>query len=229
MKRQTGGEHLYFLAAILLLILCTWGQGLLDRGETAQADTGISGETMAPQIALTFDDGPTIYTETLLEGLKERDVKASFFLLGRNIEGKEELVKTMYEDGHLIGNHTYNHVRLSKISREQAVEEIQSTSELIYEITGQYTSFIRPPYGEWSRELEYAVTMFPVLWSVDPLDWKTENADTVVQRVEKTVEEGDIILLHDGSESSVEAALRIIDDLTGEGYQFVTVEEMLLE
>lgn len=229
MKRQTGGEHLYFLAAILLLILCTWGQGLMDRGETTQADTGISGETMAPQIALTFDDGPTIYTETLLEGLKERDVKASFFLLGRNVEGKEELVKTMYEDGHLIGNHTYNHVRLSKISREQAVEEIQSTSELIYEITGQYTSFIRPPYGEWSRELEYAVTMFPVLWSVDPLDWKTENADTVVQRVEKTVEEGDIILLHDGSESSVEAALRIIDDLTAEGYQFVTVEEMLLE
>lgn len=229
MKRQTGGEHLYFLAAILLLILCTWGQGLMDRGKTAQADTGISGETMAPQIALTFDDGPTIYTETLLEGLKERDVRASFFLLGRNIEGKEELVKTMYEDGHLIGNHTYNHVRLSKISREQAVEEIQSTSELIYEITGQYTSFIRPPYGEWSRELEYAVTMFPVLWSVDPLDWKTENADTVVQRVEKTVEEGDIILLHDGSESSVEAALRIIDDLTAEGYQFVTVEEMLLE
>ena len=99
MKRQTGGEHLYFLAAILLLILCTWGQGLMDRGETAQADTGISGETMAPQIALTFDDGPTIYTETLLEGLKERDVRASFFLLGRNIEGKEELVKTMYEDG----------------------------------------------------------------------------------------------------------------------------------
>lgn len=183
----------------------------------------------APKVALTFDDGPTIYTETLLEGLKERGIRASFFLLGRNIPGQEAVIREMYADGHLIGNHTYNHVQLTRLSKDEAREEIEKTSGLIYEITGQYPIFVRPPYGEWRKDLEYAVTMLPVFWSIDPRDWNTQDTDAVVRNVEKKVEDGSIILLHDSSESSVKAALRIADDLAGKGYQFVTAEEMLLD
>lgn len=223
MKRKK--DKICLGSTLFLMIISMWSQGYLH----SQAAEAAASKVEPPKIAITFDDGPSVYTGQLLEGLKERQVKASFFLLGKNIEGREEIVKEMYRQGHLIGNHTYNHVQLNELSRERAQEEIRKTSELIYDITGQDTVYVRPPYGAWRSDLEYEVTMFPVFWSVDPLDWNTDNTDAVVRKVENNVEEGDIILLHDVSQSSVDAALRIVDDLIKEGYQFVTVEEMLLD
>lgn len=223
-------EWMWFWAAVLVLISCTWFQGYLDGNQSLEtADLSRAPKELAPTVAITFDDGPSIYTESLLEGLKQRQVKASFFLLGKNIQGKEAVVEEMYRQGHLIGNHTYSHVQLSKLSKEEAKEEIEKTSELIYNITGEYTNFVRPPYGDWEKELEYLVNMLPVFWSVDPLDWKTDDAKSVVKSVEKEIQDGDIILLHDSTESSVEAALGIVDDLQAKGYEFVTVDELLLE
>lgn len=229
MKRKLLGEILWFLTASALLIMCFVWRGTSEKGQPVSASGAVQKQLEAPKLALTFDDGPSVYTEGLLEGLKERGVKASFFLLGKNIQGKEEVVKEMYQEGHLIGNHTYNHVQLTKLPQKEAKAEIEKTSNLIYTITGQYTTFVRPPYGEWRKDLEYAVTMLPVFWSVDPRDWNTDNAEAVVKMVENNVEEGDIILLHDSSKSSVQAALRIVDDLSAQGYEFVTVEEMLLD
>lgn len=184
----------------------------------------------APRVALTFDDGPgSETTERLLDGLKERNIKASFFLMGKNIAGNENLVKRMKEEGHLIGNHTFNHVQLSHLSDAKACEEITRTSDAIYQITGQYTTFIRPPFGEWKKNLECIVTMLPVLWTVDPVDWNTDDADLIVRRVEKVVQDEDIILLHDIYDSSVDAAFRIADDLKEQGYTFVTVDKLILE
>ncbi|MGI6069876.1 MAG: polysaccharide deacetylase family protein [Blautia sp.] len=229
MRKGLLGEILWFFTAIALLALCFVWKGESEEGTPASASGAVLEKIEPPKLALTFDDGPSIYTESLLEGLKERGVKASFFLLGKNIQGKEDVVKEIYQEGHLIGNHTFNHVQLTKLSQKEAQAEIEKTSSLIYTITGQYTTFVRPPYGEWREDLEYAVTMLPVFWSVDPMDWNTDNADAVVKKVESKVEEGDIILLHDSSKSSVQAALRIVDDLTAKGYEFVTVEEMLLD
>lgn len=181
------------------------------------------------KVALTFDDGPSSkYTPLLLAGLKERGVHATFFLMGKNIEGKEDLVKQIQEEGHLIGNHTYNHVQLDKISREAAKEEIETTSQEIYEITGVYPAWLRPPYGEWRKNLDFYVEMFPVLWDVDTLDWKSKNVDSIMWIVENEVEDGAVILMHDAYQSSVDAALQIVDLLTAEGYEFVTVEELTL-
>lgn len=182
------------------------------------------------KIALTFDDGPhPRYTEELLDGLAERNVKATFFLLGENIEGREEIVRRIAEEGHLIGNHTYYHVDVTRLPEEEACHEILDTSEKITAITGQPVEYIRPPFGNWDKELECRVTMLPIFWSVDTLDWTTQNADQIVQKVVTNIEENDIILMHDSYDSTVKAALRVIDLLQAEGYEFVTADELILE
>ena len=199
------------------------------RAEDTPEDTLEGGCQEKKKVALTFDDGPSSkYTPLLLEGLKERGVHATFFLMGKNIEGKEALVKQMQEEGHLIGNHTYNHVQLDKISKEAAKEEIEATNQEIYEITGVYPAWLRPPYGEWRKNLDFYVGMFPVLWDVDTLDWKSKNVDSIMRIVKNEVEDGAVILMHDAYQSSVDAALQIVDLLMKEGYKFVTVDKLIL-
>lgn len=183
----------------------------------------------APKIALTFDDGPsTAWTPALLDGLKERGVKATFFLIGENADKNPEIVKRMAEEGHLIGNHTYHHVELTKVSENEARLELADTSAVIVRITGKEPEYMRPPFGAWQRKLEQEIEMLPVLWTIDPLDWTTENQDEIVNKVVTEAEENDIILLHDCYKSSVEAGLRIVDILQEEGFVFVTVDELLL-
>ena len=183
----------------------------------------------APKIALTFDDGPSAaWTPALLDGLKERGVKATFFLIGENADKNPEIVKRMAEEGHLIGNHTYHHVELTKVSEKEARLELADTSAAIVRITGKEPEYMRPPFGAWQRKLEQEIRMLPVLWTIDPLDWTTENQDEIVNKVVTEAEENDIILLHDCYKSSVEAGLRIVDILQEEGFVFVTVDELLL-
>lgn len=224
------GYLLYACAGIFLLLLgLAWNKAMISNPATSDAIKSKAG-IENPVLALTFDDGPhPVYTPQLLDGLKKRGVKASFFLMGKNIAGNEAIVQRMYEDGHLIGNHTFDHVRLSRLDDTEACRQITKTSNAIYEITGQYPTYIRPPYGEWKEGLDCTVTMLPVFWDVDPLDWNTKNTAQVVQKVTTSAEDGDIILMHDYYESSVEAALQIVDFLTGQGYDFVTVDRLLLD
>ena len=186
--------------------------------------------TEAPKIAITFDDGPNAQcTPVLLDGLKERNVKATFFLIGENAEQNRDLVKRMSEEGHLIGNHTYHHVEITRVSDEEAKREIEMTNDLIFEITGKYPEYMRPPFGLWQRKLESEIQVFPTMWTIDPLDWTTENVDEIVNKVVTEAEENDIILLHDCYMSSVKAALKMIDILQDEGYEFVTVDELIFD
>lgn len=187
-------------------------------------------KTITAKVALTFDDGPhPVYTPQLLDGLKECGVHATFFVVGKNILGNEALLKRMETEGHLIGNHTYSHVKLSELDIARACAEVEKTNALICEVTGKEPEFIRPPFGEWKKAMECSFEMIPVLWDVDPLDWTTKNTALVVERVLKDTKAGDIILLHDYYQSSVDAALEIVDALTERGYKFVTVDELILE
>ena len=183
----------------------------------------------APRVALTFDDGPhPVYTKLLLEGLKKRGVKATFFVVGENIPGKEDLIMEMEKQGHLICNHTYDHCNLKSVSLEAAWEELEKTSRLIQDITGHATAYVRPPYGNWKEELDDKTSMIAVKWTLDTLDWNTHNTSDIVNKVVTNVKENDIILLHDYYQTSVEAALQIVDCLVEKGYQFVTVDELIL-
>ena len=200
-----------------------------DAGDSAQSEVRrqFSGEK---QIALTFDDGPhSVYTSQLLDGLRERGVHATFFLLGENIDGKEGVIRQMKEDGHLIGNHGYTHVQMSKETLESACGQIGETNRKIEEITGQKPEYLRPPYGSWNEELECATDMTVVLWSVDPLDGKLQNTNKVVKKIVKSAEPGDNILLQDVFPTSVQAALEVVDTLKKQGYTFVTVDELLVD
>lgn len=185
-------------------------------------------------VALTFDDGPNrMYTETLLDGLKERDVKASFFLVGACIDGNESIVERMASDGHLIGVHCMQHTDLTKESEADAIRQLKETGEMIMAVTGTWPEYVRPPYGSWNERLGDAVReelhLTPTFWDVDSLDWKLQNTGKIVKKVVKDVENGDIILLHDEFGTSVEATFQIIDNLMAKGYTFVTIDELMVD
>ena len=232
-----------FLAAVCVMAAADFdgrrngrGSGSLPAGAGAdrglQADGGNSVQPASGEklLALTFDDGPhAVYTKKLLDGLRERNVKATFFLVGENIPGNEALVRRMAEDGHLIGTHCYSHVDLTKEAREEACDEILKTNDLIESITGKRPEYIRPPYGSWSGELADSVEMTPVFWDIDTLDWKSQNTGAVLKHICRNVGKHQVILLHDVFGTSVDAALAAVDALTERGYTFVTVDELLID
>jgi peptidoglycan/xylan/chitin deacetylase (PgdA/CDA1 family) len=181
------------------------------------------------KVALTFDDGPNpVYTPLVLDGLKQREVKATFFLIGSEAELYPELVERIYEEGHLIGNHSYHHSQLSVLSESEIRSELDQTNEVITKITGECPTVFRPPFGSLEKNMEMKFDMLEVLWDIDPLDWCTCDASVVAARVLKKAADNQIILLHDASQSSVDAAFQIIDTLQQQGYEFVTVEELIL-
>lgn len=198
-----------------------------DRGDGNVIDPY---KNLSKKVALTFDDGPDpFYTERLLDGLKERKVQATFFVTGVHAEQNPEIIARMYAEGHLVGNHTYSHIQLKTNNREKYKEELLKTSQILQEITGESVQFVRPTYGTWDKKLEKELDMLPVMWTVDPRDWCQSSAACITQSVVKEVQEGDIILLHDQYDPSVKAALMIVDELKKQGYEFVTVDKMLLE
>lgn len=212
-----------------LLLFKEWNINTPERKTVIETSENVETQEK-PKIAITFDDGPSKeVTPLLLDGLKQRDVKASFFVIGELAEKFPDIIKRAKEEGHVIGNHTYHHVDVTRVSDEKARKEIEQTRQVVKEATGYDTEYVRPPFGIWQKKLEQELDVFPVMWSVDPLDWTTENTDEIVNRVVTKVKENDIILLHDCYKSSVDAALRIIDILQKEGYEFVTVDEMIFD
>lgn len=233
-KKRLQKRIIILLAVDIFLIGCLFVQkgtlvsqsAQITEKEKEAKETDAAGK----KVALTFDDGPSpVWTKKLLEGLKQRNVKATFFVTGANVEAYPELVKKMKEDGHLIGNHSYSHIQLTAVHHDKAIEEINKTNEAIYNCIGEYPEFIRPPFGSMTKAMEKEVDMMLVLWNIDPLDWCKSSASRITRSVVKDVEDHGIILLHDQYESSVQAALQIIDTLQAQGYEFVTVDEILLE
>lgn len=224
-------------AVVLVVIALAWvvkmASGGGDPADVVACVTGVMNEEEdmdTPKIAITFDDGPDPYcTEQLLDGLKERGAKASFFVMGKQAEAYPELIRRMQAEGHLIGNHTYSHIQLGKNNRETFKKELIKTNELLRGITGEEPQYVRPPYGSWDKSFETELTMIPVLWTIDPMDWCSSDVNGIVRKVTEKAEENAVILMHDEYESTVTAALEIVDILQKQGYEFVTVDEILFD
>ena len=217
-------------ASVLIIFVCVLCAVLFmgNKKETKEGTKKVSIEVVhGDGKAETFEYNTE--AEFLGEILKENEIPATFFLQGQCLAGNEEIVRRMHAEGHLIGNHTFHHVQLTKVSEEEAREEVVKTSNAIYEITGEYPVYIRPPFGEWREGLDLAVTMIPVLWDVDSRDWESQNTASICSEVLPNVKDGSIILMHDGYRATVEALRRIVKELKEEGYTFVTVRELIEE
>jgi len=204
------------------------GLSLLNFGQPVQAESPVQDEVNCREVAcvaLTFDDGPSFYTEGLLDTLKEHNVKATFFVLGTQVRIQSETVQRMFREGHQIGNHTWDHPNLTRMSDDQIREQLQLTDNLIAQIIGESTPFMRPPYGAYNDNVLAASGLPIIFWSVDPLDWKDRDAATVAARI-VDAPAGAIILSHDIHKSTVEAVPAIIAALKSRGIHMVTVTKL---
>lgn len=177
-------------------------------------------------VALTFDDGPNPYTTSgLVDMLEEKGVKATFFMVGYNIEEYRSTVKKVFDHGHDIGLHSYGHTDYSRMKGEDVISDLDKCSELVYNITGRYPYLVRPPYGSIDMKKIDTDKYFFVNWNVDPLDWKNDSAEKIAKEAIDHTTSGSIILLHDIYQQSCDAAEIIIDTLLEKGYRFVTISE----
>lgn len=211
---------------------------ILHSSGAAAANTHIyaANRDAGKYVALTFDDGPhPKYTEEILDILKENNAKGTFFVIGMNAESYPELVRREYDEGHEIGNHTYSHPDMNKISVAKALEEINKTQDIISDITGSAPQLFRAPGGIFSDELIGKIEEIdckPILWSwrQDTRDWSRPTVKYVVSTVIDNLQNGDIILFHDYNQkgSPTPDALRIIlPKLKELGYETVTVSELI--
>ena len=177
-------------------------------------------------IALTFDDGPNYNTNKVLDILEKYNVPATFFILGSKIKGNEYILKRMASSGMEIGNHTYSHLLLTKYQEDKIKEEIDSTSNLIFEVTGKYPTLLRPSYGSVNSKIKKTADMPIIIWDIDTLDWKYHNSKRISKRVLNKAGDGDIVLMHDIYSATANALNIIIPELQNRGYTFVTVSEL---
>jgi len=179
-------------------------------------------------VALTYDDGPSQYTSSILDTLEKYGGKATFFVVGERVSTYSSIVKRAYNMGCQIGNHTYNHTILTSVSLAVIQSQISATNTAVKNVTGVAPTVMRPPGGSYNSTVKSTVGMPIILWSIDTLDWKTRNSASTVSAVLNNVKDGDIVLMHDLYSATATASLTIIPGLISKGYQLVTVEEMAL-
>lgn len=183
----------------------------------------------AKKIAFTFDDGPSAETTgKILDTMKEYGAKGTFFVLGHMAEKNPDVIKRAVEEGHQLGNHTYGHPDLTTLSDEKIQNTIAVTNDIVEKATGVTMKIVRPTYGAVDADVQRALSDYPLInWSLDTLDWKSRNTDSVVEKVLSAVKEGDIILFHDIYETTAEAIAILVPKLVEQGYTIVTVEQLM--
>ncbi|MEG0471253.1 MAG: polysaccharide deacetylase family protein [Solibacillus sp.] len=196
-----------------------------------------TGETIIPNVhldpskkyvALTFDDGPhPKVTKQVLSLLEKYDAKATFFLLGSRVQYYPSLVGEIRDAGHEIGNHSWSHPVLTKLSAAEVTKEFESTEQAIFNAIGQHSTVFRPPYGAINDSVRNMIPITSVNWTIDTLDWKHRNANSLLPIVKQSMHNHAIILMHDIHQSTADGLESVIAYLQSEGYEFITVSEML--
>ena len=196
--------------------------------EPTQESTEAVQDPTVKSVAISFDDGPgATTTPQLWQILKEKNVHATFFVLGENTAQHPDIVKQTAEAGHEIGNHTYDHQDLATLSAQSITEEVTKADTEIKKATGKTPTFVRPPYGSITS-VGASVIQQPIIeWSVDSEDWKTRNPDLILQKIQATVYDGAIILFHDIYPETIRAVPQVIDYLQEQGYRITTVGDLL--
>jgi len=177
-------------------------------------------------IALTFDDGPSIYTEEIIEYLHDNDCVATFFILGNKVEMYTDTIKKSISYGNEIGNHSYNHKWLAKLKEEEMLEQINKTKNITTEKIGYTPTLLRPSYGSTNKTMKEKVDLEIILWNVDTMDWKYKSVNKIVSRATKNLKDGNIILMHDTYKRTLEAVKKIVPILKKNNYTCVTISEM---
>ncbi|TWS95512.1 polysaccharide deacetylase family protein [Streptococcus sp. sy018] len=178
-------------------------------------------------VALTFDDGPNAeLTAKTLDLLEKYKAKATFFLVGKNIAGNEQLLKRMKKLGNEIGNHSWDHSNLSQMTFEQIKASVDETSNAVKDIVGEGTKLVRPPYGADNDLVKAALKLPPVMWTIDTYDWQNRNPSMILENVKNGLEPGSVILMHDIHQTTIEALPAVLDYLTEQGYKFVTISDL---
>ncbi|MGC8783139.1 MAG: polysaccharide deacetylase family protein [Armatimonadota bacterium] len=212
----------------------SWGEGvpysvqqIYEQLRTAKV---YHGNPTRKWIALTFDDGPHPYhTPILLKTLRRLKVRATFFVVGKNVDRYPRLVRQMLKAGHEVENHTYNHLRLSSLPLGLVQEEIEAGAAAIWRATGRVPRFVRPPGGminHWVRQVAQFDGYVTVMWTADPADYERPDVQTLKQRLFASLRPGSIILLHEKVPQTVEALPEFVQEARRQGYEFVTIEEM---
>ncbi len=205
---------------LALALMCTMLHLDVHATETSQ--------TAAKLVALTFDDGPhATYTPRLLDGLRERGVVVTFFVLGQNARSNQDIIRRAFNEGHEIACHSWDHPDLTELTTAQILDQFQRSFEVLDAACGGDGHYlVRPPYGSINDTVRQTLSSPFVLWSVDPEDWRYRDAETVRRNIVNYAQDGDIILAHDIYSTTVEGVLMAIDDMLAQGYEFVTVSEL---
>lgn len=188
--------------------------------------------TPSPVVAMTFDDGPhPTHTPRLLDMLRERGIRATFYLIGNRVVQYPSITRRIAEEGHEIGNHSWSHPFLDRLSDGATLREIDQTTSAIFQVTGRPPVTFRPPYGAFTRRqrtwLHGNRSMPTILWSVDPQDWRRPGASTVARRILDQTRQGGIILSHDIHRGTIDAMPQTLDGLSGRGLRFATVSQII--
>ena len=178
-------------------------------------------------VALTFDDGPSKYTESILDVLKKYDACATFFVVGNRVPFYGDILRRTLNEGSELGNHSYDHKLLTRLSKEDFQDEVNKTQEAIKKFTGFTPTLFRPTYGGYTNALKSYTDLRFVLWDVDSRDWEVKSKEKILKNVLPNVKSGSIILMHDGLKYGLNALEDIVKDLKNDGYKFVTVSELL--
>lgn len=221
-------------ALVIFSLLFHLAGGSVGRGE-GEAQAVTKGNEYSPDgtplVALTFDDGPhPDLTPRLLDILRDKGAVATFYVVGRSAKQYPEILNRIALEGHEIGNHTWSHPDLRKLSPSKIRQELERTSEAIFSITGEKPYSMRPPYGSYNKKVGANIPseLFPVvMWSVDPQDWKKPGVSVVTKRVLDGVKPGSILLLHDIHPETIQAVPAIVEGLIQKGYKLVPVSELL--
>ena len=179
-----------------------------------------------PMVALTYDDGPSKYTDSILDTFEEYDARCTFFLVGDRISWNEDQARREAALGCEQGNHTFSHNRLTDLDAEGMREKLKGTDDELIRISGKPSTCLRPPEGKWNETLQQICESPIILWSIDSRDWASKDADQICSRVIGKVQDGDVVLMHDLYQATADATKRIVPALIEAGFQLVTVEEL---